>query len=126
MYSWNTGANWANRRAGPTTVIVGTTTTGAPGSPASVTNSGTSTRCNIKFRYSCWSYWANGCDWSYWSNMTDRGSFDSPWADPDLLELRAQRDQQLPAGATGATGPTGPVGATGATGATDQPERLQQ
>ena len=80
---------------GPSTINVGTTTTGAPGTNASVVNSGTSTDVILDF-------------------TIPRGAT----GPTGLTGATGPTGPTGPTGATGATGPTGPTGATGSIGAT--------
>ena len=80
---------------GPSTINVGTTTTGAPGTNASVVNSGTSTDVILDF-------------------TIPRGAT----GPTGLTGATGPTGPTGPTGATGATGPTGATGATGPTGLT--------
>lgn len=82
-------------------VTVGSTTTGAPGSQASVVNIGTPQAAVLNF-------------------TLPAGATGPAGAQGPAGATGAQGEQgiQGPAGATGATGPEGPAGPTGATGAT--------
>lgn len=59
---WDDGAPWVDGAAA--TVTVGTTTTGAAGSNASVTNSGTSSAAVLNFVIPKWADGSDGSDWA--------------------------------------------------------------
>ena len=96
--------------AGPATITVGATTTGLPGTDATVTNVGTAQSAVLNFVIPAGATGATG-----------------PTGPQGLQGLPGEIGVTGPTGATGATGPTGPqgiqglageIGATGPTGAT--------
>ena len=63
---WTPGADWTSA-----TITVGTVTTGAPGSSATVTNSGTSSAAILNFsipQWAKWEPWEDGEDWTPWAD----------------------------------------------------------
>ena len=63
---WTPGADWTSA-----TITVGTVTTWAPGSSATVTNSGTSSAAVLNFsipQWAKWEPWEDGEDWTPWAD----------------------------------------------------------
>jgi hypothetical protein len=103
------------------TVTVGTTTTGAAGSNASVTNSGTSTDAVLNFTIPRGDTGVTGPTGAQ-GPKGDTGATGpqgpvGPTGPAGATGSTGATGLQGPKGDTGATGPAGPTGATGATGA---------
>ena len=94
--------------AGQTTVKVGTTTTGEPGTDASVTNSGTETEAILNFIIPRGDPGATGPQGP--KGDTGATGLQGPKGDPGETGPQGEK------GDTGATGPQGPKGDTGETG----------
>ena len=94
--------------AGQTTVKVGTTTTGEPGTDASVTNSGTETEAILNFIIPRGDPGATGPQGE--KGDTGATGLQGPKGDPGETGPQGKK------GDTGATGPQGPKGDTGETG----------
>ena len=101
---------------GPSTINVGTTTTGAPGTNASVVNSGTSTDVILDFTIPRGATGPTGLTGAT-GPTGPTGPTGATGATGPTGATGATGPTGL-TGLTGATGPTGPMGATGATGAT--------
>ena len=93
------------------TVTVGTTLTGAPGTNARVTNSGTPCKAVLNFEIPRGSTGATGPTGAAGSNGAT-----GPAGATGATGLTGATGPAGPTGATGSTGATGPTGATGATG----------
>ena len=98
------------------TVAVGTTTTGAPGTNASVTNSGTSTAAVFNFTIPRGATGAAGATGA--TGATGPQGPAGPTGATGATGPQGPAGPQGPTGDTGPAGPTGPTGLTGATGAT--------
>jgi hypothetical protein len=95
------------------TVAVGATTTGAPGTAAAVTNSGSSSAAIFDFTVPVGATGATGPTGA--TGSTGATGATGPIGDTGATGPIGATG---PVGATGATGPAGPTGATGLTGAT--------
>ena len=127
----------------PTTITVGTTTTGEPGTQASVTNSGTTTNAILNFVIPRGETGpqgptgatgatgatgpqgpagTNGIDGAAATITVGATTTGDPGTQASVTNVGTPTDAILnfiiPRGETGETGPQGPTGATGATGAT--------
>ena len=113
-----TGANGADGATGAdgtaATVQVGTTTTGAPGTDASVTNTGTESNAVLNFVIPAGATGANGADGTAATVQVGTTTTGAPGTDASITntgtESNAVLNFVIPAGATGANGATGADG----------------
>ena len=117
-----TGANGADGADGTAaTVQVGTTTTGAPGTNASVTNTGTESNAVLNFVIPAGATGAAGVAGTAATVQVGTTTTGTPGTNASVTNTGTDSNAVLnfviPAGATGATGATGANGADGATGA---------
>ena len=117
-----TGANGADGADGTAaTVQVGTTTTGAPGTNASVTNTGTESNAVLNFVIPAGATGAAGVAGTAATVQVGTTTTGTPGTNASVTntgtESNAVLNFVIPAGATGATGATAANGADGATGA---------
>ena len=105
----NTGPTGATGAQGPAaTIAVGTTTTGAAGSSASVTNSGTSSAATFDFTIPQGNVGATGTAATITAGTTTTGAAGSSASVTNSgTSSAAVFDFTVPAGATGPTGPEG-------------------
>ena len=110
-----TGATGATGMAA--TVQVGTTTTGAPGTNASVTNAGTESNAVLNFVIPAGATGANGADGTAATVQVGTTTTGAPGTNASVTntgtESNAVLNFVIPAGATGATGANGANGADG-------------
>ena len=102
--------------SGDTTVFVGTTTTGDPGTLANVTNSGTPQNVVLDFTIPAGPTGPQGLTGA--TGPTGPQGLTGATGPTGAQGLTGATGPTGPQGLTGATGPTGPQGLTGATGAT--------
>jgi hypothetical protein len=112
-----TGATGATGATGPAgtaaTITVNSVTTLLPGSPASVTNGGTSSAASLNFAIPAGANGATGA-----TGPTGATGAQGPKGDTGATGATGAQGPKGDTGATGATGAQGPKGATGATGDT--------
>ena len=116
------GATCSNLNSGTAaTVQVGTTTTGAPGTNASVTNTGTESNAVLNFVIPAGATGAAGVAGTAATVQVGTTTTGTPGTNASVTNTGTDSNAVLnfviPAGATGATGATGANGADGATGA---------
>ena len=108
-----TGPTGPTGPAGPATIVVGTTTTGEPGSDASVVNTGTVDNVVLAFTIPEGEVGPTG--------PTGETGPTGPTGETGPTGPTGETGPTGPTGETGPTGPTGEIGPTGPTGETVTP-----